>query len=277
MKKLFSVCLLALLLAVVAFVAQNENVAKDQNEAAITVAQNETVPNDNQNEAGITVAENEADTTVTENEPVATSDHNERAATLSEFELGKDYALLPRPVKTADPSKIEVTEIYWYGCIHCFRLQADLEDWVPALAADVNFVRVPAVWAEVMERHAAMYYANEALGLTEQLHAAIFEQMNVANNKMTTERAILKFVESQGVDPEKYRRALNSFGVSSQVTQTKSKMGAYGVRGTPEMVVNGKYKLTATMAGSHKRMLQIADALIAQERSAMTAQQTNQN
>lgn len=206
--------------------------------------------------------------------PVAScSAESSDAPSASQFVQGKDYSVLPRPVKTADPSKIEVVEIFWYGCIHCFRLEPEVEEWIPTLAEDVDFVRLPAIWADVMELHAAMLYANEALGLTEQLHKPIFDEMNTGRkNQMPSEEAILDFVEDQGVDVEKYRRALNSFGVSSQVLQAKSKMGAYGVRGTPEMVVNGKYKLTTAMAGSHKRMLQIADALIAQERAAMAAQ-----
>lgn len=190
-------------------------------------------------------------------------------ADASAYQPGKDYSVIPRPVKTADPSKIEVVEIFWYGCIHCFRLEPEIEDWIPTLAEDVDFVRMPAIWAEVMNLHAAMLYANEALGLTDQLHSAIFKEMNVERNQLASEAAILKFIGKQGVDEEKYRRAMNSFGVSSQVLQAKSKMGAYGVRGTPEIVINGKYKLSTSMSGSHERMLKIADALIAQERAAL--------
>lgn len=202
--------------------------------------------------------------------PVAScSAQTEDAPDASNFVEGKDYSLLPRPVATADPSKIEVVEIFWYGCIHCFRLETEIEEWLPTLADDVDFVLMPAVWADIMELHAGILYANDALGLTEQLHRPIFDEMNVKKNQMPSEDAILDFVEDQGVDREKYRRALNSFGVSSQVLQAKSKMGAYGVRGTPEMVVNGKYKLTTAMAGSHQRMLEIVDALVAKERAAM--------
>ena len=200
----------------------------------------------------------------------ACSAQTEDVKDASAYKQGKDYSLLSRPVKTADPDKIEVVEIFWYGCIHCFRLEPELEDWIPELPGDVNFIRMPAIWAEVMELHAAMLYANEALDLTDQLHGPIFKEMNVEKNQMANEAAILKFVAGQGVDAEKYRRAMNSFGVSSQVLQAKSKMGAYGVRGTPEIVINGKYKLTTGMAGSHKRMLEIADALIAQERAALS-------
>ena len=202
--------------------------------------------------------------------PVAScSAQTDEVADASAYKQGKDYRLLPRSVKTADPGKIEVVEIFWYGCIHCFRLEPEIEKWLPTLAEDVDFVRLPAIWAEPMELHAAMLYTNVALGLTDQLHKPVFREMNIEKNQMPTEKAILKFVADQGVDAEKYRRAMNSFGVNSQVLQAKSKMGAYGVRGTPEMVINGKYKLTIQMAGSQGRMLKIADALIAQERAAL--------
>ena len=201
--------------------------------------------------------------------PVASCSAQSDDSAANQFVEGRDYGLLARPVKTSDPEKIEVTEVFWYGCIHCFRLEPELQAWLPTVADDVEFFRIPAIWAEVMELHAAMYYANEVLGIEEELHQPIFNEMNVERNQLGSEEAILDFVSDHGVDPDQYRRALNSFGVSSQVQQARAKMGAYAIRGTPEMVVNGKYKLTSQMAGSFPRMLQIADALIEQERQAM--------
>jgi thiol:disulfide interchange protein DsbA len=119
-----------------------------------------------------------------------------------------------------------------------------------------------------MELHARMFYANEALGLTEQLHWPIFEAMNKDGKRFADEDEVLDWVEDQGVDPESYRRALNSFGVTSQVNQVQTKMAQYRVRGTPEMVINGKYHLTTTMAKTQENMLVIAKALVAQEQAA---------
>lgn len=185
-----------------------------------------------------------------------------------DFQEGKDYTVLATPVATRDPSKIEIVEAFWYGCIHCFRLEAEMQEWKEALPEDVDFVGMPAIWAEVMELHAKMFYANQALGLTEKLHQPLFDEMNLEKNQLPNEKAILSFVEKQGVDPEPYRRAMNSFGVNSQVQQAKARMGAYGVRGTPELIVNGRYKLTTQMSGTHQRMLQIASALVEKERAA---------
>ena len=186
----------------------------------------------------------------------------------TDIEADKDYLVLPRPVPTADPSKIEVIEVFWYGCIHCYNLEPTIQTWKAALPDDVNFMGMPAIWAEVMELHAKMFYANEVLGLEEQLHQPIFDEMNTGRkNQLPSEQAILDFVEDEGVDPETYRRAMNSFGVNSQVQQAKSRMGAYQIRSTPQMVINGKYVLTTQ--GGHARMLQVASALIEMERQAL--------
>ena len=113
-----------------------------------------------------------------------------------------------------------------------------------------------------------MFYANQVLSLEDTLHQAIFDEMNTGSkNQMPSESAILSFVKSKGVDSEAYRRAMNSFGVNSQVQQAKSRMGAYQIRSTPQMVVNGKYVLTT--AGGHPRMLQVVSALIEKERAAL--------
>ena len=196
----------------------------------------------------------------------AESDVNIPAA---DIQQGKDYVVLQRPVPTSDPSKIEVVEVFWYGCIHCFNLEPLIQEWKAGLADDVNFVGMPAIWAPVMELHAKMFYANQALNLEEELHQAIFDEMNTGKkNQLPSERAILSFVESQGVDAKSYQRALNSFGVGSQVEKARSLMGAYQIRSTPQMVVNGKYVLT-TQEG-HERMLQVVSALIEKERAALS-------
>jgi len=183
-----------------------------------------------------------------------------------DLQEGKDYILLPRPVAVTDDSKIEVVEVFWYGCSHCFNLEPKIVEWKKDLAEDVNFIGMPAIWAEQMELHAKMFYANQAIDAEDKLHQTIFDEMNERQNRLLNEEAILKLVEKHDIDREKYRRAFNSFGVNSQVQQAKARMGAYGVRGTPELIVAGKYRITTKLAQNHDRLLQIASALIEKER-----------
>ena len=77
---------------------------------------------------------------------------------------GTHYEALDKPVRTADPNKIEVAEVFWYGCPHCYAFEPLLESWVGKLPSDVAFVRSPGMWNSMMETHAQIYYVEQALG-----------------------------------------------------------------------------------------------------------------
>ncbi|HNE26548.1 MAG TPA: thiol:disulfide interchange protein, partial [Pseudomonadales bacterium] len=70
------------------------------------------------------------------------------------YTAGKDYQIITVPVHTANPDKIEVNEVFWYGCPHCYHFEALLEPWAKRLPADVDYQRTPAVWRPAMEVHA---------------------------------------------------------------------------------------------------------------------------
>jgi protein dithiol oxidoreductase (disulfide-forming) len=190
-----------------------------------------------------------------------------------EYRDGIDFQTLARPVATDDPTKIELAEIYWYGCIHCYNFEPYLKEFVADLPEDVNLVKVPVAWNATAELHAKIYYAAEALGITDEIHDEVFVAMNKDKKPLASEEAILNLIEDLGQNKTAFQRAFNSFGVSSQVTQAKSRATAYGVRGTPELFVNGKYRIASTMAGSQPRMLLVAEALIQRERELLQSQQ----
>lgn len=188
------------------------------------------------------------------------------------YQDGVDFQTLARPVATDDPDKIELAEIYWYGCIHCYNFEPRLKDFVAGLPEDVNLVRVPVAWNETAELHAKIYYASEVLGITDVTHQAVFEAMNKDRKPLASEQAILNLIEDLGQNKTAFQRAFNSFGVSSQVTEARSRAAAYGARTTPELVVNGKYRVSSTMTGSQPRMLEVAAALIERERELLQSQ-----
>lgn len=189
-----------------------------------------------------------------------------------QYQDGVDFQTLARPVAVVDPSKIEVAEVFWYGCIHCFNLEPKLEEFASILPEDVNLVKVPAMWAPVMELHAKLYFASQALGVNDEVHWEIFKAMNEDRNPLASEQAILDLVEDLGQDRAAFQRALNSFGVNSQVTRAKANAAAYGVRGTPEMIVAGKYRVSTTMTGSQDKMLLVVAALVDRERQLAAAE-----
>ena len=184
---------------------------------------------------------------------------------------GTHYERLPEPVRTADPARIEVVELFWYGCSHCFQFEPLLAKWEPALANDVEFHRSPAMWNKLMAVHAQAFYAAEALGVLGKLNQPLFEALNVQRKRLESEDEIAELFAANGVTDADFRKAFNSFGVQSKVKQADARQRSYKTTGTPEMIVNGKFRVSARLAGSPEAMLKVVDFLIAKERAGKTA------
>ncbi|MDO8862806.1 thiol:disulfide interchange protein DsbA/DsbL [Haliea sp. E1-2-M8] len=187
------------------------------------------------------------------------------------WEEGTHYDLITPAIRTADPGKVEVVEFFWYGCGHCYTFEPLVSRWKESLGDDVTFVGSPAVWNKPMELHAAMYYAADVLGVLDSMHTVMFQAMNVDGKRLASEAEIRKLFTDNGVSGEKFDKAFSAFGVESQVRQANSRARAAKITGTPEMMVNGKYRISTRKAGSQANMLKIADFLIAKERAAIAA------
>lgn len=188
-----------------------------------------------------------------------------------QYKAGTHYEVLETPVRTSDPKRIEVAEVFWYGCSHCFTFEPMVSTWASQLPEDVNFIHSPAIWHKSMELHARAYYTAKALKALNSVHMAIFNAMNLKKNKLASKEAIGKIFVAQGVDLDKFNKTFDSFGVVSATKQADARQRSYGIKGTPEMVVNGKYRINAKMAGGQGGMLKVADYLIGKERLGLGA------
>lgn len=200
--------------------------------------------------------------------PSATAAERRSSAPAVDFKAGQHYEVLRQSVRTSDPDRIEVVEVFWYGCGHCYTFKPMVEEWAETLGNDVVKSRLPAVWHPVMELHARAYYTAESLGVVDKVHTAIFEAMNLRGEELASKKDIADLFEAAGVSREEFEDTFDSFGINSAITRGDSRQRAYGIRGTPELIVDGKYRITGTMAGSHAGMLQVADHLIEMERSS---------
>lgn len=182
---------------------------------------------------------------------------------------GTHYETIANPVRTSDPNKIEVSEIFWYGCPHCYAFEPLITSWEEKLPSDVVFVRSPGMWNQTMEVHAQIFYAAEALGVTEKIHPVAFNEIHQKRNYLQTEEAVRQMFVGQGVAPEDFDKAWKSFSVTSAVKKAGTRMRDYGVRGVPSMVVNGKYLVTVGGAvATQADLLKIVDFLVLKEKSS---------
>ena len=188
-------------------------------------------------------------------------------AQIERYVAGTHYTELPNPVNTRDASKVEVLEAFWYGCSHCFRFEPLLTAWEESAPDDVDVVRFPALWNNLMKIHAQVYYTAEALDKLDVLHTPVFNAINLQGNRLQNERQIGLLFNEHGVTAEDFEKAFNSFSVRTKVNQAEKRMQDYQIRSTPNMIVNGKYLVTTGQnVRTQEEMLEVVEFLVEKER-----------
>lgn len=182
---------------------------------------------------------------------------------------GQHYVQLPQAVRTSDPSKIEVAEVFSYHCGGCFQFEPVFQAWKKQQPDDVVVVQTHAMWNAPMKVMATIFYTAKALKIDDKSHPAIFNALHVEQKQLTSQAQWIDFLSTFGVDRETVAKTYDSFGVKTQVSQADARARGYGVTSTPELVVNGKYRISTRQAGTHSEMLKIAEFLIAKERAAL--------
>lgn len=181
------------------------------------------------------------------------------------YEEGTHYDVIAPAVRVGASDEVVVTEFFWYGCGHCYTFEPLLETWQKTLPEGVRLQGSPAMWNGAMQLHAKAFYVAEALGVMDTLHAAIFKAMHVQRLRLGTPSAVRELFVANGVSGEDFDKAFDSFGINSQVRQADARARSAKITGTPSLMVNGKYLISASKAGSQANMLKVADFLIQKE------------
>ncbi|MEN7343031.1 MAG: thiol:disulfide interchange protein DsbA/DsbL [Pseudomonadota bacterium] len=188
------------------------------------------------------------------------------------FKEGVHYQRFrPTKMTVGNGETIEVAEIFWYGCGHCYNLEPVINRWAQDLPEDVDLVKLPVAWPQA-ERHVQVFYTIEALagmGVIEnvdQVNMAVFDAIHVNGARMVREEEIFQLTKRFGADKESFEKAWNSFEVNTRINQAKTLTRAYGIQSVPAVVVNGKYITSEVAAGGKQELLAVIDELVASER-----------
>jgi len=205
------------------------------------------------------VAENKAEQTQLASAAEAT-DAAKAPADKPSYQLGVHYEKLKTPVKTVTGDKIEIAEIFSYACGHCYRFESVSGPWKKTMPEGAEFVMTPAVFNSRGADMARIFYTAKTLGVLDELHLEIFK--GVLGRQIRDQDDLAKLFAEAGVDKKTFDETYDSFGVSSQVQMADSRVRAFGTNATPEIVVNGEYRVTTSMAGGHRQMLDVASYLV---------------
>ncbi len=185
-------------------------------------------------------------------------------ASVAAPQLGQEFDAVAQTIPTDDSKKIEVMEIFWYGCSHCFHMEQPLSAWLKNKPADVSFKRIPGIpnasWAPM----AQTYFAMETLGITEKLHSKLFNAIHKEKSlNPTNQKAALDWlVANSGMDRSKVEEAFNSFTVNTNMKRAAQIFRSSGATGVPSLVIDGKYITSGTMAGGNAQALQVTNYIV---------------
>lgn len=188
------------------------------------------------------------------------------------FKEGQHFnRLVPTQPTVGGADKVEVAEIFWYGCNHCLDFEPFINGWAARKPANARFVRIPAMWNPLAKLHGQLYYTEEVLAKNGKLknpdtfHAAVFTEYHQRNNRLTSEAAIRELFARHGVSAEDFDKTWGSFEVAQKMRVAEDLGRRYGITGVPAIVVNGKYRTGGSEAGSYPRLLEVIDELVARE------------
>ena len=183
------------------------------------------------------------------------------------YRAGVHYEIIDDPTTVLDPTKIEVTEVFWFGCNHCYALEPYISRWKRDMPSDVTFIKSPATWNEMLKTHAMIYYTAKALGIEQQFVPAAFNTIQNERKSLTGNTELEYYFRGFDITRDKYKSVSRSFGVKNAVNQADMRMKQWKVTGVPSLVVNGKYMVTASRSVRTDQLFDVVDFLIKKERN----------
>lgn len=197
-------------------------------------------------------------------------DHSHDLVTDFEFIEGHHYHKIAPAVPTnVSAGNVEVLELFWYGCPHCFEFEKFLKSWKESKASNVDFLRIPAILNRGWIPHARAYYALETMGEIERLHPIIFEAIHVQGRRLRDLESMSRFFSQHGIDADEFKKAYDSFYVETKIKRSSQLVRQYGSNAVPAVIINGKYRTSAGDAGGYEQMLKLIDVLAKQESEAI--------
>jgi len=182
------------------------------------------------------------------------------------------YVLIDPAQPAGGSGKVEVVEFFSYGCPHCAALEPHVNEWQRGLdPARVEFHRVHATYSPLMLWLARGFYTGEVLGVTADVHAAVFREIHEKGFPLEkrTLADLASLYSRTGVDSDEFLQVAQTDKVEALLKDADRRQRLYKVDRTPTLIVAGKYRVTAESAGGQDRIFPVVDGLIRRETAAL--------
>ena len=177
------------------------------------------------------------------------------------FTLNVHYFALSKAQPTVTGDKIEVRELFWYGCPHCYRMEPLFDKWLTENPANAEFIRTPAVLRESWAFAARVYYTFKELNLVDQLHRPFFDSIHKERRRIRNGQQLADFAAEHGIDRQAVLDAFNSFSVDANTRRARLLSENYAANGVPTIIVGGKYR-TGTASVGYGKLIEVINFLV---------------
>ncbi|MGA0587196.1 thiol:disulfide interchange protein DsbA/DsbL [Dyella sp. KRB-257] len=196
---------------------------------------------------------------------------------------GKNYFRIePTQPKVSNTDKVEVAEVFSYACPSCNAFHPMVDELARSLPSYAVMAYLPVSFMpqENFPMFQRAFLTAQALGVAEKANDAMYDAV-WKSKELSSERAdgqglkpmselptladAAKFYARYGVDPKEFLAVANSFSINTQVKRADQLVKAYGVEGTPTLVIDGKYRIDGPSAGGYAQMVELAKYLAAKE------------
>lgn len=178
------------------------------------------------------------------------------------------FEIFPQINTDAPAGKVEVVELMWIGCPHCYDIEGDVEKYKKNKADYVDFKQVPAMLNPVWSKDAEIYYIAQLLDpkgekkLINKIMHAVHEQ----GRRLKNEGAVKRYFAQLGVSEEQYNATKNSMAYKAKLNRARQIGAASQISSVPSFIINGKYRTSPYTAGSEEKLFQLIEMLTKQEK-----------
>jgi protein dithiol oxidoreductase (disulfide-forming) len=193
---------------------------------------------------------------------------------------GTNYVVLDQAQPTTvPPGKVEVMEVFSYGCPFCNKFQPVIHQLERTLPRNTQMVFLPASFnpAEDWPLFQRAYFTAEALGIADRTHQAIYDAVwktgelaieDPSTNRLRQPLPSLEDVarcysQLTGVSTQTFMTTAQSFGVETRMHEADAQVMAMQIPSTPCIVVNGKYRIVMDSLHSIDDVIPLVKFLVA--------------
>ena len=187
----------------------------------------------------------------------------------SKFVEGQHYFEIFPAINTDAPAgKVEVIELMWLGCPHCYKLEDNVEKYRKNKPDYVDFKQVPAMLNPVWAKDAETFYIADMLDVSgkKQLVHKVFYAIHEQGRRLKSEDSVKRYFSQFGVSEAQYNGIKNSMAYKAKLSRARQISSGSQATSVPTIIINGKYRTSAYTAGGEEKLFELIDMLTEQEK-----------